>query len=414
MSNQNYDLSRFLTAQERIYETALNEIRGGRKRSHWIWYIFPQIRGLGHSRISEHYAIADLEEARAYLHNITLRSRLIEISGALLTQSGDLHSIMGSPDDLKVRSCMTLFHCADPTIAVFQQVLDRFCGGIPDQNTLDILAGAKRGIAPKPPRAQMAEVFADTRKHYTSDPTLIAAISETVRGTRFYAADELPALPENPHRSSTVTVTPYRSFEAAEKLTAPGKRVCVLNFASAISPGGGVLTGARAQEESLCRCSTLYPALTTEALLDTYYRYNRAHYDPLYTDACIFTPDVVVFKSDTNIPALRPENEWFRTDVVTCAAPNLKQTECSPDELYRIHVRRAEHILSAAIDNGTDRLVLGAFGCGAFRNDPAVVAKAYRDVLEKLGGYFECVQFAIFAASDETPNLIAFRDVFGQ
>ena len=136
----NYDLSRFRKAQEQDYETALSEIRAGHKRSHWIWYIFPQIAGLGFSATSEYYAISDIDEARAYMVDDLLHKHLIEISKALLElESSDASDVMGYPDDLKLRSSMTLFREAAPDEAVFQQVLDKFFDGEPDSKTLEIL-----------------------------------------------------------------------------------------------------------------------------------------------------------------------------------------------------------------------------------------------------------------------------------
>ena len=141
----NYDLSRFLKAQERDYKTALAEIRSGRKRSHWIWYIFPQLKGLGFSSISEYYGIDGINEARAYMKDPVLSARLIEISRALLgLDSSDPGSVMGYPDDLKLRSSMTLFRAAAPEEPVFSQVLEKFFGGRQDQKTLRILKAGFR------------------------------------------------------------------------------------------------------------------------------------------------------------------------------------------------------------------------------------------------------------------------------
>ena len=136
-----YDLSRFLEAQKNSYDTALREIRAGRKRSHWMWYIFPQIRGLGYSAMAQHYAIRDLGEAREYVQHPVLGPRLIEISEALLAlDESDPRRVMGSPDDLKLRSCMTLFQSAAPDQPVFGKVLDKFYDGSPDGRTLEILS----------------------------------------------------------------------------------------------------------------------------------------------------------------------------------------------------------------------------------------------------------------------------------
>lgn len=135
-----YNLQRFLSAQENTYETALEEIRSGKKKSHWMWFIFPQLADLGQSPIAKFYGIYCLEEAKEYMQNDVLRKRLIEISEALLALPGkDAEKIMGYPDNLKLRSCMTLFLIADPDIGVFQQVLDKFFCGIPDEKTVEIL-----------------------------------------------------------------------------------------------------------------------------------------------------------------------------------------------------------------------------------------------------------------------------------
>lgn len=135
-----YDLSRFLKAQERDYETALSEIRAGHKRSHWIWYIFPQVKGLGFSSTSEFYGIDGLAEAEAYMENETLASRLVEISEALLLlSSSDASEVMGYPDDLKLRSSMTLFAEAAGEVPVFQKVLDKFFDGKKDERTLKLI-----------------------------------------------------------------------------------------------------------------------------------------------------------------------------------------------------------------------------------------------------------------------------------
>ena len=131
------DLQRFLDAQATDYAQALAEIKAGRKRSHWMWYIFPQIQGLGFSSISQRYAIRDAAEATAYLQQPILGARLVEISTALLgLAGGNATSIMGSPDDVKLRSSMTLFAQVPGASPVFQRVLDKFFGGQPDGQTL--------------------------------------------------------------------------------------------------------------------------------------------------------------------------------------------------------------------------------------------------------------------------------------
>ncbi|AII53704.1 DUF1810 domain-containing protein [Hymenobacter sp. APR13] len=134
------NLQRFLDAQQRDYATALSEIRAGRKRSHWMWYIFPQVQGLGYSETARFYAIQNRQEAEAYLQHPVLGPRLREISAALLTLADtDATHIMGSPDDLKLRSSMTLFAALEGADPVFQRVLDKFFGGEPDKKTLQLL-----------------------------------------------------------------------------------------------------------------------------------------------------------------------------------------------------------------------------------------------------------------------------------
>ena len=137
------DLSRFLKAQEQDYEQALREIRSGRKRSHWMWYIFPQIQGLGFSPTAQYYAIRDLQEARDYLAHPVLGTRLKEISSALLDLDGlSASEIFGYPDDLKLRSSMTLFRMADLNEPVFLEVLEKYYDGKPDARTVE-LAGKR-------------------------------------------------------------------------------------------------------------------------------------------------------------------------------------------------------------------------------------------------------------------------------
>jgi uncharacterized protein (DUF1810 family) len=131
-----FDLERFVFAQEPVYDGVLEELRRGRKTGHWIWFIFPQVAGLGHSAMSQRFAISSLDEARAYLAHPVLGARLRECAGIVLAARGPTaEEIFGSLDAMKVRSCMTLFHRAAPDEAVFLQVLDRYYGGVADEAT---------------------------------------------------------------------------------------------------------------------------------------------------------------------------------------------------------------------------------------------------------------------------------------
>jgi len=137
----NKDLNRFLNAQEKEYNTALSEIKSGRKRSHWMWYTFPQFKGLGYSETSKYYAIKDIHEAKDYLKHPVLGSRLKEISNELLNLNQDnANLIFGSPDDFKLKSCMTLFAQIDENQNnVFRKVIDKFFSGSFDNKTINYL-----------------------------------------------------------------------------------------------------------------------------------------------------------------------------------------------------------------------------------------------------------------------------------
>ncbi len=134
------NLQRFIAAQQNDYAIALSEIKQGRKRSHWMWYIFPQIAGLGFNETSKYYALKNIDEAQAYLDNPILGSRLIEICKELVKlPTNNPAQIFGTPDDLKLRSCVTLFAALPGSNPVFKQVLDKFFSGIPDSKTIALL-----------------------------------------------------------------------------------------------------------------------------------------------------------------------------------------------------------------------------------------------------------------------------------
>jgi uncharacterized protein (DUF1810 family) len=136
--DDSFDLERFVTAQEPVFDTVLNELRLGRKRTHWMWFVFPQLRGLGRSSTAEYYGISSLAEARAYLAHPVLGPRLDLCTRAVLDiEAPSLNAIFGSPDDMKFRSCVTLFALASgERDNPFQRALDRWCNGRPDERTL--------------------------------------------------------------------------------------------------------------------------------------------------------------------------------------------------------------------------------------------------------------------------------------
>lgn len=274
-------------------------------------------------------------------------------------------------------------------------------------------------------RDKRVAVFEDTMTACRKNAVLRDAIHKTIMGTKLYKPDEHPlhTIYNRPHYK--VTVSDRRSFEAAERLhkADPDSRIAVLNFASATNPGGGVKKGSSAQEESLCRISTLFPCLDTEVLHREFYQMHRNRHDVRYTDTCIYLPDIIVFKSDTDVPQMLPEGEWFRADVLTCAAPNLRikpynsmnpgsgqAAHLSDAEIQDLHERRGKHLLEIAAANGDNIVVLGAFGCGAFQNPPEIVAKAYRKILPIFSECFREVHFAVFCGKDRT-NFNVFADI---
>ena len=195
-----------------------------------------------------------------------------------------------------------------------------------------------------------------------------------------------------------------------------GKKVGVLNFADAVTPGGAVLYGASTQEEAICRCSTLYENISKDAMLEVFYQPHKL-LNVLYNDDIIYTPDVVVFKEDTSEANMLPKEEWYPVDVITCAAPYLgaipkeERKMISTFELMLIFSTRIERILEVAKKKGAEVLILGAFGCGAFANPPEIVAKVFKEALEIYGKYFESVEFAVYCAEEETRNYKVFKEV---
>jgi uncharacterized protein (DUF1810 family) len=144
MLHDPYDLTRFVQAQGRDYEQALAEIRAGDKRSHWMWYIFPQFKGLGSSPTSMHYAIQSAEEAAAYLRHTILGPRLLACAEAALQVEGrSALDLFGSPDDLKLRSSATLFASVSPDGSVFHQLLEKYFGGERDVRTIELMARSR-------------------------------------------------------------------------------------------------------------------------------------------------------------------------------------------------------------------------------------------------------------------------------
>lgn len=265
-------------------------------------------------------------------------------------------------------------------------------------------------------KKQLVAVFNDTLQQISNRQELKTIINQSIASQQYIGDADNIDLPAPPYtEKAQVVVSRLRSFEAAARY--PGQKVAALNFASSTSPGGGVETGASAQEECLCRVSTLYPCLKTQAAWEKFYGPHRAAPNPLHNDDIIYTKDVVVLKDDD----YRPLETTFRVDVITCAAPNLREKPSnrynrndgeavliSQKSLLELHLSRARKILSAAAANKAEVLILGAFGCGAFHNDPTVVAAAYQKALPQFLNHFKTIEFAVYCRPEDQRNYEAF------
>ncbi|ANW17033.1 TIGR02452 family protein [Streptomyces clavuligerus] len=252
--------------------------------------------------------------------------------------------------------------------------------------------------------------------HYVSPNGRTVSLAEAVfaarAGTRLHGPGPLTVVPDT-DRVTAFEVTGESSTAAARRLTErDGAPVAVLNFASARNPGGGFLNGAQAQEEALCRASALH---TTLLQVPAYYEHHRADRSPFYSDRVIHSPAVPVFRDDRGGLLDTP----FRVGFLTSPAPNAGVIARSlPEQVPLIPAAlaaRAERVLQTAAVHGYRRLVLGAWGCGVFRNDPAEVAGAFHALLTGDGafaGHFDEVVLAILDRTGEQRTLAAFRRVF--
>ena len=241
--------------------------------------------------------------------------------------------------------------------------------------------------------------------------TIAAAVEAARAGTRMFGPDPVKT-PQVVPADTVFEVTGESSLEAAHRLIAhSGETVAVLNFASARNPGGGFLNGAQAQEEALCRASALYTCVRE---VRGFYDHHRAHRDPFYTDRVIHSPAVPVFRDDHG----RLLDAPYTVGFLTAAAPNAgvvqRQAPERVADLPRALAARAERVLETAAACGHRRLVLGAWGCGVFRNAPAQVAGAFYELLVKgrFEGHFEEVVFAVLDRTPGATTRAAFERAF--
>ena len=263
-------------------------------------------------------------------------------------------------------------------------------------------------------RVGLIEAFKDTQQMIRTNKNLLDRTLKMQAGTILYLAgyDAIyPSVKEDPPEIEVVEDT---TFHCAQSFADGSSKVAVLNFANAYSPGGGVTSGAMAQEECLCRSSNLYESLTIPYLLKNYYKWNDKNTGDMGTDAVIYSPGVTVFKSDDPIP--KELNPWFEVDVLTSAAPYYnpdKKKPVSMEKLEEVFRSRIRNILEVAAANDVDILILGAFGCGAFNNPPELVAGVFRHFLidKGYGRFFRKTVFAIKKNNTQNTNLLAFQNV---
>ena len=269
-------------------------------------------------------------------------------------------------------------------------------------------------------------VFQDTMNWINSDPDLSASIPVAKKNTTVFYEDDYPVFDESKKNRMILTVSRDRSYQAAVRLHKdnPGDKIAVMNFANAFHAGGGVTNGSSAQEESLCRTSTLYPLLYRRTLRDTFYKHHHDLNTPKASDSLIYTEGVIICKTDEDLPKRMSKEDWITVDVITIAAPDLREEsnkhaslvnggiKMSNAELFGYHVKRAMHMLTCAAAKGADILVLGAFGCGAFQNDPEVVARAYKTALQEFPKVFKQIEFAVYCPPSDSRNYDAFSRMF--
>lgn len=268
-------------------------------------------------------------------------------------------------------------------------------------------------------------IFEETLASMGRENTLKRALSESKKNQRLILENDAykPSSGIIFDEDASVVVSSRRTLEAAGRYR--GMKTAVLNFASAVQPGGGVLSGSSAQEEALCRCSTLYPNLKESYLWRKFYSPHRSRGDRRNNDDVIYTPGVVVFKSDDDSPSLLSESEWYFVNVVTCAAPDLREPRpgnsdwgkakmnISKTELMELHIRRMRRIMEIASGEGNEVLVIGAFGCGAFANPPRIVAEAAGSVINEYRRRFRTIEAAVYCSPGRDENYRVFKSVLG-
>ena len=267
-------------------------------------------------------------------------------------------------------------------------------------------------------RNENISIFQDTEKLCRANDQLVQAVRYSSENQKLILGSKELIRSDSSERKyktpACLAVSKRRTFEAASQYK--GQKT---------NPGGGVIKGSSAQEEALCRCSTLYFNLNEKAMWDGFYSPHRAGRNPLHNDDCIYTPDVVVFKSDTAAPELLPEEDWYKVNVITCAAPNLRErpsnsmnpgdgnapARLTDRDLLAIHEKRLGRILDIAAAEDNEVVILGAFGCGAFLNPPRIVARAMKNVVKQRRYDFKAIEFAVYCPPRDDSNYKTFERI---
>lgn len=278
-------------------------------------------------------------------------------------------------------------------------------------------------------REERVRIFEETKRLYSTNKRLMDSVSFSKQNQKVIAEDvEFSASAAKYDTPAKVLVTQNRSFAAASQYL--GQKVCVLNFASASNPGGGVTKGSNAQEEALCRCSTLYACMSDGQVTSQFHDKHRSalkagELNALYNNDCIYTPNVTIFRSDTDTPRLLPAELWYEVDVISCAAPNLRNKPSNamnpdsgnravfikPSNLLELHKKRISRVLDIALLNGVEVMILGAFGCGAFQNPPDIVARAMFGVVKEYLYNFKAIEFSVYCPPNNTKNYDVFKQI---
>lgn len=253
------------------------------------------------------------------------------------------------------------------------------------------------------------EVMSDTEHCYKTMPELISAVEKSIANQYMIAEEDNIDQPLSDTKNTRYIVSGKRSFEAAKDYE--GKKVAVLNYANNLSIGGAPFF-AGAQEESLCRCSTLLPCL--QAMKESFYQKHHNLYitnqmDFMGNDDLIYTPEVVVFKSDERTdpvyPRMMEHNQWFKVNVITCAAPQMQIAKKQPHNYENVIRARIKKILDVAAKENNEVVILGAWGCGAFKNPIEVVARIFVELLKNYD--FKIVEFALATRNDVQSSAFA-------